>query len=94
MDFMLDWFPAGGGEQVGHNVFRYEYSDGLVLIGHSGSVLGFTSSTYWVEGTDVAVAVLTNVGTMHSGMVPASASSVARARAFIDQALRVAGAGL
>jgi len=93
MDFLLDWFPVGEGVQVGHNVFRYEYPDGLVLIGHSGSVLGFTGSMYWVEGTDVAVAVVTNVGTMHSGRVPASAGSVARARAFIDQALRVAGAG-
>jgi D-alanyl-D-alanine carboxypeptidase len=93
MDFMLDWFPAGDGVQIGHNVFRSEYSDGLVLIGHGGSVLGFTGSMYWVEGTDVAVAVVTNVGTMHSGRVPASAGSVARARAFIDQAMRVAGAG-
>jgi len=93
MEFMLDWFPVGEGVQIGHNVFRYEYPDGLVLIGHSGSVLGFTGSMYWVEGTDVAVAVVTNVGTMHSGRVPASAGSVARARAFIDQALRVAATG-
>ena len=48
---------------------------------------------YWVEGTDVVVAVVANVGTMHSGRVPGSASSVARARAFIDQAMRLAGAG-
>jgi D-alanyl-D-alanine carboxypeptidase len=93
MDFMLDWFPAGDGVQIGHNVFRSEYPDGLVLIGHGGSVLGFTGSMYWVEGTDVAVAVVANVGTMHSGRVPASAGSVARARAFIDQAMRVAGTG-
>jgi len=93
MDFLLDWFPVGEGVQVGHNVFRYEYPDGLALIGHSGSVLGFTGSMYWIEGSDVVVAVVTNVGTMHSGRVPASAGSVARARAFIDQALRVAGAG-
>ena len=90
MAFMLDWFPAGDGVRVGHNLFRYEYPDGLVLIGHSGSVLGFTASMYWVEGADVAVAVVTNVGTMHSGSVPASASSVARARAFVEQAMRVA----
>ena len=93
MEFMLDWFPAGEGVQIGHNVFRYEYPDDLVLIGHSGSVLGFTGSMYWVEGTDLVVAVVANVGTMHSGSVPGSAESVARARAFIDQAIRVAGAG-
>ena len=91
MDFMLDWFPAGDGVQIGHNVFRSEYPDGLVLIGHSGSVLGFTGSMYWIEGADVVVAVVANVGTMHSGSVPGSAGSVARARAFIDQAMRVAG---
>ena len=93
MDFMLDWFPAGEGVQIGHNVFRREYRDGLVTIGHSGSVLGFTGSMYWVEGTDVVVAVVANVGTMHSGRVPGSAGSVAQARSFIDQAMKVAGAG-
>jgi D-alanyl-D-alanine carboxypeptidase len=93
MEFMLEWFPVGDGVQVGHNVFRNEYTDGLVLIGHGGSVLGFTGSMYWVEGTDVVVSVVANVGTMHSGRVPASAGSVARAREFIDEALRVAGAG-
>jgi D-alanyl-D-alanine carboxypeptidase len=92
MDFLMDWFPAGENVQVGHNVFRYEYPDGLVLIGHSGSVLGFTGSMYWVEGADVVVAVVANVGTMHSGRVPASAGSVARGQGFIDQAMRVAGA--
>jgi D-alanyl-D-alanine carboxypeptidase len=93
MEFMLDWFPVRDGVQVGHNVFRYEYPEDLVLIGHGGSVLGFTASVYWVEDADVAVAVLANVGTMHSGRVPASAGSVARAQAFIFQAMRVAGAG-
>ena len=93
MEFMLDWFPVRDGVQIGHNVFRYEYPDDLVLIGHGGSVLGFTGSMYWIEGTDVAVAVVTNVGTMHSGRVPASAGSVARAEAFIENAMRVAEAG-
>lgn len=92
MDFMLDWFPAGERVQIGHNVFRREYPDGLVTIGHSGSVLGFTGSMYWVEGTDVVVAVVANVGTMHSGRVPGSAGSVSQARAFIDQAIKMAGA--
>jgi D-alanyl-D-alanine carboxypeptidase len=91
MDVLLDWFPVRDGLAVGHNVFRYDYPDGLALVGHGGSVLGFTGSTYWVEGADVVVAVVANVGTMHSGAVPASAGSVARARSFIDAAIRVAG---
>ncbi len=89
MDFMLDWFPVGEGVQVGHNLFRRKYADSLAVIGHSGSVLGFTGSMYWVEGTDVVVAVVANVGTMHSGIVPGSAGSVAQARAFMDQAMRM-----
>jgi D-alanyl-D-alanine carboxypeptidase len=93
MEFMLDWFPVREGVQVGHNVFRYEYPEDLVLIGHGGSVLGFTASIYWVEDADVAVAVVANVGTMHSGRVPASAGTVARDQAFIRQAMMVAGAG-
>jgi D-alanyl-D-alanine carboxypeptidase len=77
--------------QVGHNIFRNEYPDGPALIGHGGSVLGFTGSLYWVEGADVVVAVVCNVGTMHSGEVPGSASSVAKAREFVDLATKVAG---
>jgi D-alanyl-D-alanine carboxypeptidase len=92
MEFLLDWLPAGGGRQVGHNVFRTEFADGLALIGHTGSVLGFTGALYWVEGTDVVVAAVANVGTMHSGRVPGSAGSVARARAFIDLATTLAEA--
>lgn len=66
MKFMTTWFPAGDGWQVGHNVFRHVYRDGVAIIGHSGDVLGFSGSFYWVEGADVVVAVLCNVGSMHS----------------------------
>ena len=94
MAFLTDWFPTGERRQMGHNVTRFEYaSDGLALIGHNGSVLGFTGSLYWVEGADVVVAVVANVGTMHSGGVPGSAFSVARAREFVDGAMAVAGGG-
>jgi len=91
MEFLTDWFPTGERRQMGHNVSRSEFPDGLALIGHGGSVLGFTGSLYWVEGGEVVVAVLANVGTMHSGRVPGSASSVARAREFVDLARSVAG---
>jgi D-alanyl-D-alanine carboxypeptidase len=93
MEFLTEWFPAREGTQVGHNVFRSEYPDGTAVIGHNGSVLGFTGSLYWVEGADVVVAVVSNVGTMHSGQVPGSASSVARAREFIEVAMKVAEGG-
>ncbi|MFL2840291.1 MAG: serine hydrolase domain-containing protein [Pseudohongiellaceae bacterium] len=92
MDFLTEWFPGSveNGRQIGHNVFRYEYPDGLALIGHGGSVLGFTGSLYWVKDADVVVAVVCNVGTMHSGSVPASAESVGRTREFTDLAIRMA----
>ena len=51
----------------------------------------FSGSLYWVEGADVVVAVVCNVGTMHSGKVPGSDSSVAKAREFVDLATKVAG---
>jgi D-alanyl-D-alanine carboxypeptidase len=84
------WFPAGGRAQVGHNVFRFEYPDGLAVIGHDGDVLGFTGCLYWLEGTDAVVAVVCNVGAMHSGDVRGVAYSVGKEREFIDQAKRVA----
>lgn len=91
MAFLMDWFEIDDRNAVGHNVFRTEGPDGRVYIGHGGSVLGFTGSVYWIEGTDVAVAVVANVGTMHVGRNPGSAGSVARAQAFADMAMAVAG---
>ncbi|MFT5141801.1 MAG: D-alanyl-D-alanine carboxypeptidase [Rhodothermales bacterium] len=90
MEFLTDWFPIDDRTKVGHNVFRNEYPDGLAVIGHSGAVLGFTGSLFWLEEGDVVVAVVSNVGTMHSGRNPGSAGSVARAREFIDAAIRLA----
>jgi len=90
MKFMTEWFPVQEGMQVGHNLFRIESKGGLTTIGHSGDVLGFTGTMYWVEGTDVAVAVLCNVGSMHSGDVPGTAYSVGENRRFIELAMRVA----
>jgi len=90
MAFLTDWFPVNDRVQMGHNVTRTTYPDGLAAIGHNGSVLGFTGSLYWVEGGDAVVAVVANVGTMHAGSVPGSAFSVARTREFVDAAIAVA----
>jgi D-alanyl-D-alanine carboxypeptidase len=97
MKFMMQWFPAGEfgvrapmRVQIGHNLFRTEYLDGVTVIGHSGDVLGFTGAFYWIEGSDAVVAVMCNVGAMHSGEVPATAYSVALKREFIDAVKRVA----
>ena len=92
MKFMTEWFPAGESGQVGHNLFRRQYPDGAAIIGHTGDVLGFTAALYWAEGTDAMMAVVCNVGSMHSGEVPATAKSVARKREFIAAATRLAAA--
>ena len=90
MKFMTEWFPVEEGVQVGHNLYLVEYPDSLAIIGHNGDVLGFTGSMYWIEGADAAVAVLCNVGAMHSGSVQGKAPSVAQSREFIELARRVA----
>lgn len=73
MKFLQQWLPIGENSQVGHNLYRdvyqTEYGE-LVLIGHTGGVLGFGGWLHWVEGSDVVLAVMRNVGTMHSGSVP------------------------
>jgi D-alanyl-D-alanine carboxypeptidase len=91
MKFMLTWFPkpAWDGAQVGHNVFRTQIKDGTVVIGHDGDVLGFTGSLYWVEGADAVVAVVTNVGSMHTGTSPGGAYSVGKAVEFVRLVTRL-----
>jgi D-alanyl-D-alanine carboxypeptidase len=37
------------------------------LIGYTGNVLGFGAAVGWVPNEDVVIAVMTNVGAMHSG---------------------------
>ncbi|NQV72717.1 beta-lactamase family protein [bacterium] len=92
MAFMTDWFPIGteGRRFVGHNVFKTTYQDGTVTIGHNGDVLGFNSTLYWIEGTEVVIAVVGNVGTMHSGAVPIRASSIGNNPEFREAALKLA----
>jgi len=55
------------GSQYLQGIVRHEnYFRGAARLGHSGSVLGFTAAMYWLEGTDVVVALLANVGRMHT----------------------------
>lgn len=96
MKFMMEWvpvpesFPGAVRAQIGHNLFRVEYPEGLTIIEHNGGVLGFSAVLYWVEGMDAVVAVLCNVGAMHSGKVPGVIYPVGENRPFIEQAIRVA----
>lgn len=89
LQFMTQWTPAWKDAEVGHGLFRTRTGAGNV-IGHNGSVLGFTGSFYWTEQGDAVVAVSSNVGTMHAGEVPASAAHVARKSEFATLAVRFA----
>ena len=65
---------AGVPAQTGNN---REYMQGIArsremherypLVGHSGGTLGFSTRMHWLEGIDLILVVMTNIGTMHSG---------------------------
>ncbi|MBX3014035.1 MAG: beta-lactamase family protein [Caldilineaceae bacterium] len=38
------------------------------LVGHSGGTLGFSTRMHWLEGIDLILVVMTNIGGMHSGL--------------------------
>jgi D-alanyl-D-alanine carboxypeptidase len=91
MQFMTQWFPTGKDTQVGHNLFREEHPGGFALIGHNGSVLGFSASLYWIEGADAVVAAMCNVGAMHSGEVPNGLNSTVKKKEFLETVLQLTG---
>lgn len=53
-------------EQVADGMFRDRYGS-EVLLGYTGNVLGFGASVGWLEGDDVVLVLMTNVGAMHAG---------------------------
>lgn len=74
---MRTWRLVEGGTEQGHGIFRWPSPKGYGnWIGHNGGVLGFTASLWWKEEGDVAVCLLSNVGTMHCGVVPSSSGAV------------------
>ncbi|KAH7395460.1 beta-lactamase/transpeptidase-like protein [Cadophora sp. MPI-SDFR-AT-0126] len=77
LDVMRTWQLVEGGTEQGHGIFRWPSPKGYgTWIGHHGGVLGFTASLWWKEEGDVAVCLLSNVGTMHCGQVPSSSGAV------------------
>ncbi len=53
-------------EDMGQGLALDRYGQ-QTLIGYTGNVLGFGAAVGWVPGEDVVIALLTNVGAMHSG---------------------------
>lgn len=88
MAFVQDWFFSEGERAVGHGLFLIDNPAGKIL-GHSGSVLGFTGSMYWHETEDVAVVMLANVGTMHIGQKLPGAYTVVSKSDFFQHAIEL-----
>jgi D-alanyl-D-alanine carboxypeptidase len=64
---MLDFRPTGDpDEQIADGMFRDRYGHDE-MIGYTGNVLGFGASVGWLEGDDVVLVLMTNVGAMHAG---------------------------
>jgi D-alanyl-D-alanine carboxypeptidase len=53
-------------EDMGQGLARDRYGR-AVLIGYTGNVLGFGAAVGWLPEEDMVLALLTNVGAMHSG---------------------------
>lgn len=86
------WHPAQPGKQMGLGIFRASTPYGPV-IGHGGNVLGFSATTWWFEETDCVLALLTNVGSMHSGPDAWSASRIFESTTLGMQAQEVCRVG-
>jgi D-alanyl-D-alanine carboxypeptidase len=70
--------PAGGGSpnrqyMLGISRSERAYGD-FASVGHGGGTLGFSARMIWFEGTDVIIILLTNIGSMHSGLSPSPVS--------------------
>jgi D-alanyl-D-alanine carboxypeptidase len=77
------------GSEVGEGLFR-EPLDSGTLIGEDGGVLGFGAVMGWLEHDDLVVAVMTNVGSMHSGDTAYYPLKLVRSARFINAARRLA----
>ena len=67
LDRMKEFKPTDDkDEDMGQGLALDRYGS-EALIGYTGNVLGFGAAVGWVLGEDVVIALMTNVGAMHSG---------------------------
>lgn len=76
MKEMQNWMPADTAS-MGLSLFRAETDYGMAT-GHGGNVLGFSACAWWYEKTNCAIAILTNVGSMHADSEANCASKLFR----------------
>ncbi len=90
MHRMLTFTPADEpGEAAGQGLFRETLENGT-LIGYDGGVLGFGGVMGWVEGEDLVIVILTNVGTMHAGDDAYYPLKLVKTASFVTAARRLA----
>lgn len=92
LDILKDWRPfPDSSQQVGHGIFRWDSlgTSNESWLGHTGGVLGFSAFLLWKEEGDCVVCVLSNVGSVHSGDVPANAVTVFKRRNFLEMAAQL-----
>ena len=90
MGLMQRWFPVIDRVHAGCGLFQVETKQGRKLVGHTGGVLGYSASMQWSEADQLALVVLSNVGSMHSGAGLPNATSIATCDEFINAALEYA----
>lgn len=90
---MVDFIPtqdaSDPGSEVGEGLFR-ERLEGGTLVGMDGGVLGFGAVMGWLEQGDLAIAVMTNVGSMHSGDAAFYPLKLVKSAAFVRAARNLA----
>ncbi len=75
--------------ETGYGVFRRYLGEHRVL-GHGGDVLGYSGWLYYEPESGVALAILTNAGTMHAGPGVGAGSVVSGDGRFMDAAIALA----
>jgi D-alanyl-D-alanine carboxypeptidase len=93
MRTLMEWKPADEKKDMGHGVFRLkDHNLTSSWIGHNGGVLGFTAALWWDSDSPCIVAILSNVGASHAGLVPSSAAHVATSTDFLKLAAQLSAA--
>ncbi|WP_084396861.1 serine hydrolase domain-containing protein [Henriciella aquimarina] len=82
-------YGPGGRISTGHGVFDIG-TDSFEVFGHGGDVLGGSAALFWNREEGFAVALLTNVGSMHTGGQP-SAGQVFFSNPLLRQMARAWG---
>ena len=87
LKIMKEWRPAKSSMEMGHGLFRFQPPESAEKwLGHPGDVLGFTGALFWKEKGDCVTSVLANIGTVHAGSVPSSASNLVGDSTFLKLA--------